>query len=64
MTPRERKYHINKRLRKLLWEEITRVIDEDILNQLNGGESNPDIETFKTKYYETIYRRTSKKFIK
>lgn len=49
MTPRERKYHINKRLRKLLWEEITRVIDEDILNQLNGGEPNPDIETFKTK---------------
>ena len=49
MTPRERKYHINKRLRKLLWEEITRVIDENILNQLNGGEPNPDIETFKTK---------------
>jgi hypothetical protein len=48
MTPRERKYHINKRLRKLLWEEITRVIDEDIENQLNGGEPNPDIETFKT----------------
>ena len=48
MTQRERKYHINKRFLKLLWEEITRVIDEDILNQLNGGESNPDIETFKT----------------
>ena len=49
MTQRERKYHINKRFLKLLGEEITRVIDEDILNQLNGGESNPDIETFKTK---------------
>jgi hypothetical protein len=49
MTPRERKYHMNKRLRKLLWEEITRVIDEDIVNQLNGEEANPDIETFKTK---------------
>jgi hypothetical protein len=48
MTPRERKYHINKRLRKLLWEEITRVIDEDILNQLNGIEPNPDFEPFKT----------------
>lgn len=48
MTPRERKYHINKRLRKLLWEEITRVIDEEILNQLNGIEPNPDFEPFKT----------------
>jgi hypothetical protein len=48
MTPRERRYHINKRLRKLLWEEITRVIDEDILNQLNGIEPNPDFEPFKT----------------
>lgn len=48
MTPRERKYHINKRLRKLLWEEVTKVIDKDILNQLNGEEPNPDIETFKT----------------
>jgi len=44
MTPRERKYHINKRLRKLLWEEITRVIDEDIVNQLNGEEPNSDIQ--------------------
>jgi hypothetical protein len=44
MTPRERKYHINKRLRKLLWEEITRVIDEDIENQLNGGKPNLDIQ--------------------
>jgi len=49
MTPRERKYHMNKRLRKLLWEEITRVIDEDIENQLNGEEPNPDIEPFETK---------------
>ena len=49
MTPRERKYHINKRLRKLLWEEITRVIDDDIDNQLNGGEPNPVIEPFKTE---------------
>ena len=40
---------MNKRLRKLLWDEITRVIDEDILNQLNGEEPNPDIETFKIK---------------
>jgi hypothetical protein len=47
MTSRERRYHINKRLHKLVWEEITRVIDEDILNQLNGEEPNPDIETFK-----------------
>ena len=44
MTQRERKYHINKRLRKLLWEEITRVIDEDIVNQLNGEEPNSDIQ--------------------
>jgi len=44
MTSRERKYHINKRLRKLLWEEITRVIDEDIVNQLNGEEPNSDIQ--------------------
>ena len=49
MTPRERRYHMNKRLRKLLWEEITRVIDEDIENQLNGREPNPDIETIETK---------------
>jgi hypothetical protein len=47
MTSRERRYHINKRLHKLVWEEITRVIDEDILNQLNGEEPNPDIESFK-----------------
>jgi hypothetical protein len=47
MTSRERRYHINKRLHKLVWEEITRVIDEDILNQLNGEEPNPDIELFK-----------------
>ena len=49
MTSRERRYHINKRLRKLIWNEITNIIDEDILNQLNGGEPNPDIQpmTFK-----------------
>ena len=47
MTPRERKYHINKRLRKLVWDEITRIIDEDILNQLNGGKPNPDIQPIK-----------------
>lgn len=46
MTSRERKYHLNKRLQKLVWVEITRVIDEDILNQLNGGEPNPDINPF------------------
>ena len=46
MTPRERRYHLNKRLQKLVWAEITRVIDEDILNQLNGEEPNPDIIPF------------------
>ena len=53
MTPRERKYlkkkWFTKKIANILREEVTKAIDEDILNQLNGGESNPDIETFKTK---------------
>ena len=44
MTSRERKYHLNKLIRKLLFKEITIIIDEDIINQLNGGEPNPDIQ--------------------
>lgn len=52
MTSREIKYikrkWFNKKIANILREEVTRAIDEEILNQLNGAEPNPDFEPFKT----------------
>ena len=41
-------------INKIVFDEVTRMIDEDILNQLNGGEPDPDIIPMLDMELETI----------
>ena len=41
-------------INKIVFDEVNRIIDEDILNQLNGGEPDPDIIPMLDLELETI----------
>jgi hypothetical protein len=49
-------------INKLVFDEVNRIIDEDILNVLNGGEPNPDIIPMLDLELETILVKTIIRF--
>ena len=49
-------------INKIVFDEVTRIIDEDILNVFNGGESDPDIIPMLDLELETILVKTIIRF--